>query len=395
MNFQLNLYAFVLLFACLQGLFYVFQFSRRGISEERASDFWMAGLILALCITNLPSMLGFMGIYILGQQLWFFPQDTGLLIGPLILYYLKTQTNVNFKFSAADYRHFLPYGFYFIYHLLVFLTGKSGVDWWAEQVHNRFFIGNLERIAENLSLVIYMILSLRLYRRYLRWLPTERSDTDTMRLDWYKNFLALVVLSVLSALGLYALGFFLPISYRDDWILRAVVAFNICYISFNGYTQPQPHQLIFNEEETFDSKAMATNLEESIQEVAAKKTEKLDKPDPVELQVWCKKVEVIMQTEKLYLNPELTLSTLSENLNTHNSLLSNVINTGFQKNFNDFVNAYRVADFQEKVKDPKLSHYTLLALAYECGFNSKSTFNRAVKKATGELPSAFITKHQQ
>jgi AraC-like DNA-binding protein len=69
-----------------------------------------------------------------------------------------------------------------------------------------------------------------------------------------------------------------------------------------------------------------------------------------------------------------------------------VINTGFQKNFNDFVNAYRVADFQKKVNDPKLSHYTLLALAYECGFNSKSTFNRAVKKATGQLPSTFSIK---
>lgn len=90
MDFQLNLYAFVLLFACLQGLFYVFQFSRRGISEERASDFWMAGLILALCISNIPSMLGFMGIYILGQQLWFFPQDTSLLIGPLISWHWRT-----------------------------------------------------------------------------------------------------------------------------------------------------------------------------------------------------------------------------------------------------------------------------------------------------------------
>ena len=384
MNFQINLYAFVLLFACLQGLFYVFQFSRRGISEERASDFWMAGLILALCITNLPSMLGFMGIYILGQQLWFFPQDTGLLIGPLILYYLKTQTNVNFRFTTADYRHFLPYVLYFIYHLLVFLTGKNGVDWWAEQVHNRFLIGNLERIAENVSLVVYMVLSLRLYRRYLRWLPTERSDSAAMRLDWYRYFLALVVLGVLSALGLYLLGFFVSISYRDDWILRAVVAFNICYISFNGYTQPQPHKLIFNAEVSPDSSDSAT-----------KKTEKLDKLDPLELQAWCKKVEAIMQTEKLYLNPELTLSTLSEQLNTHNSLLSNVINAGFQKNFNDFVNAYRVADFQEKIKNPTLSHYTLLALAYECGFNSKSTFNRAVKKATGELPSALVTKHQQ
>jgi AraC-like DNA-binding protein len=137
---------------------------------------------------------------------------------------------------------------------------------------------------------------------------------------------------------------------------------------------------------------MESNFGSANLETAIKKTEK---PDSVELEIWCKKVEVVVQTEKLYLNPELTLSDLSAKLNSNNSWVSYVINTGFQKNFNDFVNAYRVVDFQEKVKDPKLSHYTLLALAYECGFNSKSTFNRAVKKATGALPSAFVTKHQQ
>jgi AraC-like DNA-binding protein len=390
MNFQLNLYAFVLLFAFLQGLFYVFQFSRRGISEERASDLWLAGLILALCITNVPSMLGFMGIYILGQEWWFFPQDTGLIIGPLFYFYLKTQTNTQFKFNTLNYWHFLPYVVYFFYHLLVFLSGKEGVDWWAQRIHTPFHLGSLHSAAENVSLLVYTILSLRLYRLYRRWLPTERSDTEAMLLNWYKNFLALIVLGVISAQVLYVLGFFVSISYWDDWILRAIIAFNICYISFNGYVQPQPHQLIFTEKETPDSKAMAASLEEPIQEKETGKTEKIDKIDLVELQVWCKKVEEIMQTEKLHLNPELTLSILSEKLNTHNSLMSNIINTGFQKNFNDFVNAYRVADFLEKVNDPKFNHYTLLALAFECGFNSKSTFNRAVKKVTGKMPSDFV-----
>lgn len=384
MNFQVNLYAFVLLFAFLQGLFYVYQFCKRGFSEERASDFWLAGLILALCITNIPSMLGFMGIYILGQDWWFFPQDTGLIIGPLVYFYLKTQTNAQFKFNAVDYWHFLPYVVYFFYHLLVFLSGKEGVDWWAQRIHNPFQLGNLHSVTEIVSLLVYTILSLRLYRRYRRWLPTERSDTEAMLLNWYKNFLALIVLGVVSAQVLYVLGFFVSISYWDDWILRAIVAFNICYISFNGYLQPQPHRLIFDTNIPMESNFGSANLETAI-----KKTEK---PDPVELGIWCKKVEVVVQTEKLYLNPELTLSDLSAKLNSNNSWVSYVINTGFQKNFNDFVNAFRVADFQEKVIDPKLSHYTLLALAYECGFNSKSTFNRAVKKATGELPSALVTK---
>lgn len=384
MDFQVNVYAFVLLFAFLQGLFYVYQFSKRGFSEERVSDFWLAGLILALCIAILPSMLGFMGIHILGQDWWFFPQDTGLIIGPLVYFYLKSQTNVQFKFQTRDYWHFSPYIIYFFYHLLIFLSGKERVGWWVQRVHDPLYIGMWERIAENVSLLVYTILSLRLYRRYRRWLPTERSDTEAMLLNWYKNFLALIVLGVVSAQVLYVLGFFVSISYWDDWILRAIVAFNICYISFNGYLQPQPHQLIFDTNIPMESNFGSANLETAI-----KKTEK---PDPVELEIWCKKVEVVVQTEKLYLNPELTLSDLSAKLNSNNSWVSYVINAGFQKNFNDFVNAYRVVAFQEKVKDPKLSHYTLLALAFECGFNSKSTFNRAVKKATGQLPSTFSTK---
>jgi AraC-like DNA-binding protein len=387
MNFQLNLYAFVLLFAFLQGLFYVYQFSRRGISEERASDLWLAGLILALCITNVPSMLGFMGIYIFGQDWWFFPQDTGLIIGPLVYFYLKTQTNAQFKFKTVDYWHFLPYVVYFFYHLLVFLSGKEGVDWWAQRIHNPFHLGNLHSVTEIVSLLVYTILSLRLYRRYRRWLPTERSDTEAIRLNWYKNFLALIVLGVVSAQVLYVMRFFVSISYWDDWILRAIIAFNICYISFNGYLQPQPHRLVFDANSPEESDFGSANSE-----TVTKKTEK---PDPIELETWCKKVEVLVQTEKLYLNPELTLSDLSSRLNSNNSWISYVINAGFQKNFNDFINAFRVVAFQEKVNDPKLSHYTLLALAFECGFNSKSTFNRAVKKATGQLPSTFSTKTQQ
>lgn len=386
MDYQLNLYAFVLLFAFLQGLFYVYQFCKRGFAEERVSDFWLAGLILALCITNLPSMLGFMGIYILGQDWWFFPQDTGLIIGPLVYFYLKSQTNVQFKFQTLDYWHFLPYVIYFFYHLLVFLSGKECVDFWAQSVHNRLLIGMWERIAENVSLLVYTVLSLRLYQRYRRWLPTERSDIETIRLGWYQHFLALVVVSVLAAIVWFLLGLFMPLSYQDDWILRAIVAFNICYISFKGYIQVQPHRLTFD-----TNKLSGSDAEPNHPEANTKKTEKTD---PAEVQIWCKKVEAIMQTEKLHLNPELCLSDVSEKLHSHNSWISYVINTGFQKNFNDFVNAYRVADFQEKVNDPKLSHYTLLALAFECGFNSKSTFNRAVKKATGQLPSTFGTKTQ-
>ena len=99
-----------------------------------------------------------------------------------------------------------------------------------------------------------------------------------------------------------------------------------------------------------------------------------------------------MHQDHLYLQPDLSLSQLADLLNTHSAQISNTINAAFNKNFNDFVNEFRVEAFQNKVNDPKLQHLTLLAIAFECGFNSKSTFNRAVKKVTGQQPSDFLRK---
>jgi AraC-like DNA-binding protein len=402
MDKQLNLYAIVLLFAFIQGIFYASQFVFRGYREKRLSDYFMAALLVALCNTNLFAMLGFMGIYILGQELWLFPHSMGLLVGPLMYYYLKTQINVRYTLQRVDFKHFIPYSLYFFSHLIVFLTGENGINWWNDNVNRPFKISDIENISENLSLVIYLVATLRLYGRYRRWLPTERSDTEGVLLAWYKHFLTVMVIGIFIASGFFVAEFFVSVSYQQDWILRAIVAFIICYLGFSAFHQTQPRQLVFDEKmlilgiiqpvlHPLSNLAEKSDLTPISAQIDAKPLEKSEpKLDPAELEKWRDRVSVLMENEKLYLNPELTLSELSDKMNSHNSLISNVINAGFQKNFNDFVNAYRVAAFQEKVNNPKLSHYTLLALAFECGFNSKSTFNRAVKKATGQLPSTFV-----
>jgi AraC-like DNA-binding protein len=70
-------------------------------------------------------------------------------------------------------------------------------------------------------------------------------------------------------------------------------------------------------------------------------------------------------------------------------VLSAAINQAYGKNFNDFVNTYRVEAVKKMLNDESVQHLSLLGIAYECGFNSKSTFNRAFKKATGVAPSAY------
>ncbi|MCC3153500.1 AraC family transcriptional regulator [Hymenobacter sp. BT770] len=105
-----------------------------------------------------------------------------------------------------------------------------------------------------------------------------------------------------------------------------------------------------------------------------------------ELQPWREKLLRLMAEEQPWLEPELTLAELAHRLRTNTSLLSHVINTGCGQNFNDFVNRYRVAEAERKLQDPRLVHYSLVGIALECGFNSKSTFNRVFKKLTGRTP---------
>lgn len=102
------------------------------------------------------------------------------------------------------------------------------------------------------------------------------------------------------------------------------------------------------------------------------------------------KLEKIMLEETPYVNPKLTLSDLASSIGTNTHELSRVINQGFGKNFNDFVNSYRVHDFQEKMSDKSFSNHTFLAVAFMVGFNSKTAFNRSFKKLTGQTPGEFF-----
>jgi AraC-like DNA-binding protein len=101
-------------------------------------------------------------------------------------------------------------------------------------------------------------------------------------------------------------------------------------------------------------------------------------------------ITAIMQQEKVYRNPDLSVAELSELLGVQKHLISKTLNDHFHKNFRDFVNEYRINEFIDHARSGKLEQYTYLALAHEVGFNSKSTFNLAFKKFTNESPRDFF-----
>ena len=103
------------------------------------------------------------------------------------------------------------------------------------------------------------------------------------------------------------------------------------------------------------------------------------------------KIEKLLTEEKSYLNPNLKIADLSGMLNASENDISQVINAEFNMSFNELINHYRVVEFKSLIEEGNKNHLTLFGVAEECGFQSKSTFNAAFKKATGLTPSEFKT----
>ena len=124
-----------------------------------------------------------------------------------------------------------------------------------------------------------------------------------------------------------------------------------------------------------------------LKEEAAKKKTLLDEEAEANYKA---KLQQLIETEKSHLNPDVSLRLLAGELGIHANQLSWLLNDGFGKNFNEFINHYRVEEFKTLAKLPENAHLTIMSIAYDCGFNSKTVFNTYFKKETGLTPKQFL-----
>lgn len=115
--------------------------------------------------------------------------------------------------------------------------------------------------------------------------------------------------------------------------------------------------------------------------------------DTVQIEKLKKELIAFFKEEQPYLDPQLNLKSIADIFGLNTNKVSYLINQAFQVNFNDFVNSYRLEFFKTIALDPKNSHLTILGLAYDSGFNSKSVFNTYFKKIEGLTPRAWMKAH--
>ena len=102
------------------------------------------------------------------------------------------------------------------------------------------------------------------------------------------------------------------------------------------------------------------------------------------------KLDQAMEEGALYLDANLSLKKLADHIDLHSNKLSWLLNEYVGKNFNEYVNGYRLEAFKTKALSPDYQHLTLLGIAYESGFNSKSVFNHFFKQSTGTTPRQWL-----
>jgi AraC-like DNA-binding protein len=155
-------------------------------------------------------------------------------------------------------------------------------------------------------------------------------------------------------------------------ILIPVYTFFIYVISFRGYVQPK---LLAQKEETEDNKPT-----ESYQKSGLKKSD---------AEKYAKMITKLMQEEKLWLNPEVNLKEISRHIGIPQHYITQVLNKQLNKNLYTFVNEFRANEVIRLFNVDKYNNWSIIAIAFEAGFNSKSSFNIFFKKFTGKTPSEY------
>ena len=373
MEIHLSYYSTPLWFGFIQAWIYAILLWNRARQNNRLSDVLLGFVLVGMAFNIWEYMLGFSGIEILWKELNFFPRTLGFAFAPFCYFYFKSQVDKDFRFSKNDIIYFLPFIIHTVYHVSVFSMGQDFVRTVEKHFHGPFYIPQIETFIEIVLDCFYFYKSIKLYREYRAWTITQFSNTDVVSFKWFRNFLVVLGLIFITYYLMLIIDSYNNLDYKQNWWDKLFRAVLIYYVSITGYAQAQPNTgLVFKEEE---------HKVENIQK---------EKFNESELETWKAKILKLMIEEKLYLQPELNLSDIANRLKTNISVLSGVVNNAFGKNFNDFVNEYRVKEFQELIQLPENKNITLLGIAFDCGFNSKATFNRAIKKFTGKSPKDFL-----
>jgi AraC-like DNA-binding protein len=393
-----SLYDLLLLFSCFQGLLLVVAIPRIQHYNQAANRWllWLLGLgALATLLTVVSSYREVANAY---PRLVLLPDFIWFLYGPLFYCYLR-RLLFNETPPTRPWRYLLPAGGQMLMYLPYFLL--DSYEFQLRLVSHDAMLRTVllaTGAAAWLSNVAYWLACRRTLRTYTR--QYEASVSYEQNLQYLSTVLGI------QAACLVLWGFVFGLALASGWLefdVYSLAARNVelvwlvfstlpYFLGYMAIRQPEIFKLVpaTPAAEPASEQPMAKPTEQPATKPA--EAPRPSRPAPaLDLPALQATVAGYMQQHKPYLNPSLSINELAAGLKLPPHVLSKVINEGFEKNFFDFINSYRIAEFKAVMATPRAQQYTLLALALEVGFNSKTAFNRAFKKQTDQTPREYFS----
>lgn len=367
----MNLWSIFLISSVAIGLF-LLTILLTGRKTNPRATYLFCGVLLVLIATNFDNWLFASGAWLEMLRLAGFSRASILLIGPLIALYARSITDPDFKFRVLDLGHFIPYlvafGFLFSAIFLsepefkrnyIRLPMEPGAQLWPAA---RFlFAGYLVHLST------YIVWTILLIKKELT--PTDAAPLViplAERLRWLRRFVVAIVLCLI-LLAIPIVGTIVTGTYRAQ-INYAITALYSLLIYYLGISVIKNEDLVLPDfTRKYQTLTLSPDVERQLQQ----------------------KVAELFESQKIYLDPDLTLKSAADRIGTPPGYLSRYINVEHKQSFPDFVNACRVEELKRRLTDPAYQHLTILGLAMDVGFRSKSSFNSAFKKVTGQNPSDY------
>lgn len=324
----------------------------------------MALLAIILWITRILGVDIGLSEYIPGWSR--LPVQFSLAIGPLIYFYVLKIVRPEYKFRSKDLLHLSPLLLELgLWAFEVAESIKTGIP-----VYNTSTFQKLSPVLQLLAFIsvsVYLYLSHRSIERFYDRQKFNGGDRYRYELRWLHNMIKNIGLLWLLWIPFTAVDYFyyhrqLGIRiYYPLYLLSAIMATWMAVVAFLRADVGVPA-----EAPLFTRPQLPAELKQKA--------------------AWLKEV---IQENHYYRDPELSLASLAEKLGLHTHELSRIINTALKKTFTDLINEYRVQAVIHKMHDHAYDHITLLGIAFESGFNSKTSFNRTFRQLTGKSPAAY------
>jgi len=352
--------------AIILGVFVILLLNTKGVRKTRANVF-LSILLGALAFSTFHLRYAGDVISHFAVKAYSLGDPSFLIIAPLLWFYIVELTGGRIRFSVSSLLHFLPF------MVITFCSISFGT--FLSDSAIRKVLDEHARLPYTVFWIVvviqfwaYQYAIHKKWREFQNTLRQEVSNTEDVSISWVRFFMG--VFLIISVSFLFALFAVIHLDITT-WLWRSigiVMSLSIFALGYKGILQ---REIFYTITDTPATPETVTEIRE--------------KPDPELLE----KLRLFMRDTKPYLDPELSLSSLSKQVGLSRNQLSQLINDGFGENFYDFVNKYRVEEVKRLMVDPQKQNYSLLGIALEAGFKSKSTFNLIFKRFTGLTPTEY------